>query len=122
MESLAMRYQLSQLVDKRVRLTGTIVDVYAYKRRKTIQYQVTLKDVKVDQAKENLEHLNIFLPKESVSDKIIEMLKSKDFNTLTCTAKVCKYRRKTNEMGFRTDDYGVKELKKIEFKHVNGEN
>lgn len=115
------RDQLAKLLDKRIRLTGTIVDIHGHKRRKVVQYQVTLKDVHIDQIPEPIDHLNIFLSKDSMPASVKKLFGKKQYDLLTCTAKVCKYRRRTDESGFRTTAYGVKELKKIELKTTNGE-
>ena len=119
------RDQLAKLLDKRIRLTGTIVDIHGHKRRKVVQYQVqyqvTLKDVHIDQIPEPIDHLNIFLSKDSMPASVKKLFGKKQYDLLTCTAKVCKYRRRTDKSGFRTTAYGVKELKKIELKTTNGE-
>ena len=115
------RDQLSNLLDKRIRLTGTIVDIHGYKRRKAVQYRITLKNEQIDQLPQPIDHLNVFIAKDSMPKAFKELFGKKQYELFTCTAKVCKYRRKTNGEGFRTVAYGVNELKKIELRNTNGE-
>lgn len=116
-----MRAEISHLVGKRIRVTGEIKKVMRGRSKKHPQYQVTLGNVHVDQSREVIDHINIFLPKESTSPEVLKLLWDKDYPIMTFTGEVRKYVRPVNEMGIKTVDYGITKLRKIEYKSKKGE-
>lgn len=122
-----MRDILAPLVGKRIRLTGRIVKITPIKRKKcnkrksnhaSVQYQVTLKDLNIDQVRDSsdVDHLNIFIPEQSVNEAFAKQLVTSYRDLLTCTAQVVRYRRNINSIGVVTYDYGVTGLKKMQIK------
>lgn len=106
---------LSHLVDKRVRATGEIVNIHTRRKRNTLQYELVLTNVIIDQSNEPIDHIHIYFPVKSVAEETIKGLLNRDNTHITFTAKVHRYTRKYNDMFIRTQDYGLHELRKIEF-------